>query len=121
MRPAVFIALFIFIQAACADIFDDGFTAYKSQDYATALALLRPLSEQGDIDAQYILGVMYYLGQGVSADYVQAYAWMYLASAQGHKNAYLVRERIAGKLTPEQIVEAKNLAQQWMAKNKKLE
>jgi TPR repeat protein len=118
MKPIVLLLLFVLVQGVYADAFDDGFAAYKQQDYATALALFRPLAAQGDIDAQHNIGIMYYLGQGVAPDYVQAYAWLYLASAQGHKNAYLVRERIAGNLTPEQIAEANKLAQEWMAKNK---
>ena len=30
---------------------------------------------------------MYYSGQGVLEDSIQAYAWLYIASVNGHKNA----------------------------------
>jgi hypothetical protein len=36
--------------------------AYDSKDYATAMRLWRPLSEQGDASAQFYLGVMYQNG-----------------------------------------------------------
>lgn len=118
MKPIVLILLTVLFQGATADSFEDGFTAYKNQDYVTALALFRPLAKKGDRDAQHNLGVMYYLGQGVSQDYVRAYAWMHLSAGQGHKNAYWVQERIAAKLTQEQIAEAENLARGWMEENK---
>jgi uncharacterized protein len=44
--------------------------AHKRGDYATALRLIRPLADQGDADAQNILGLMYYSGRGVPQDYV---------------------------------------------------
>ena len=49
-----------------AQDFQKGFRAYKSGDYATALREWRPLAEQGNADAQYNLGVMYYNGKGVA-------------------------------------------------------
>lgn len=114
MKPIVLLLLFVLVQGVYADAFDDGFAAYKKQDYATALALFRPLAAQGDIDAQHNIGIMYYLGQGVSPDYVQAYAWIHISAARGHKNAYKVKQRIASKLTPKQIADAEILAQEWM-------
>jgi hypothetical protein len=41
---------------------------------------------------------------------------MHLSAGQGHKNAYRVRERIAAKLTPEQIEEAEDFARDWTNK-----
>jgi TPR repeat protein len=46
--------------------------AHKRGDYATALRLIRPLADQGDADAQNILGLMYAQGRGVPQDYVVA-------------------------------------------------
>ena len=39
--------------------FQNGFTAYKSGDYATAPREWKPLAEQGDTDAQGNLGELY--------------------------------------------------------------
>jgi len=38
---------------------DDAFAAYQKGDYKTALTLMRPLAEKGDVKAQYNLGAMY--------------------------------------------------------------
>ncbi len=50
----------------------EGLAADKRGDYATALREWRPLAEQGDSDAQFNLGLMYYNGQGVAQNYAKA-------------------------------------------------
>ena len=46
--------------------FDKGAAAYKRGDFETALAVFRPLAENGDARAQSILGLMYSYGEGVT-------------------------------------------------------
>ena len=41
------------------------------------------LAEQGDVDAQFTLGVMYAIGQGVLQDDAEAVRWYRLAADQG--------------------------------------
>lgn len=67
-------------------------------------------AEQGDIIAQYALGVMYKKGVGVPQNYKQAYIWFSLAAAQGHKNAEKKRDLIERKLTTRQLGYAQDLA-----------
>ena len=67
--------------------FETGMDAYNRGDYATVLNELRPLVEQGDAVAQNNLGAVYYNGQGVPQDYVQARQWFEKAVAQGDANA----------------------------------
>ena len=57
------------------DDFQDATDAYNRQDYETAYKLILPLAEQGDADAQGILGSMYRSGLGVSQDYQEAAKW----------------------------------------------
>jgi uncharacterized protein len=61
-----------------------GFAAYGSGDYATALREWKPLAEQGDAIAQYLVGVMYDEGQGVPQNYWTALKWYTLAAEQGN-------------------------------------
>ncbi len=51
------------------------------------IAELRRTAEQGDIDAQAKLGMMYYLGKGVPKDYTEAFTWLSLAAEQGNSSA----------------------------------
>ena len=80
------IALALAVPVAAQDI-DAGFEAYQRGDYAAALREYRPLAEQGNASAQYNLGVMYVLGQGLPQDYANAVTWFRNAAARGHANA----------------------------------
>ena len=48
------------------------------------MAALRTRAEQGDAEAQFLLGVMYDDGRGVPQDAVEAVRWYRLAAEQGH-------------------------------------
>ena len=66
---------------------DKGYKAYKDGDFETALYNFRPLAAQGDAYAQYVLGVMYAMSQGVMRDDKRA-AELYRKSAeQGFSDA----------------------------------
>ncbi len=67
---------------------------------------------------------MYYNGHGVPQGYVQAHMWFNLAAARydtifqskPHDLAASNRNRVAAKMTPEQIAEAQKLAREWKSK-----
>ena len=64
-----------------------GWAASQAGDYATALKEWKPVAMQGHAQAQYNLGVMYRVGQGVLQDYKEAVKWYKLAAKQGHASA----------------------------------
>lgn len=66
--------------------------AYQRQDYWTAAQMLRPLAYQGNADAQYALGYMYYYGRGVERNRGFAMSWFGEAVRLGHEKA---REALA--------------------------
>ena len=74
---------------AWADAFEDGVAAYEKKDYKTALKKFTPLANQGNADAQFNLGVMYDVGQGVVQDHKQAMRWYTLSAEQGNASAQL--------------------------------
>ena len=63
--------------------FDDGWVVYTRGEYEAALNIWLPLAEQGDVDAQYYLGLMYNVGEGVAADNAEAVRWYRRAAEQG--------------------------------------
>ena len=67
--------------------YNKGWDAYDSGDYATALREFKPLAEQGDADAQSMLGWMYRKGHGVPQDDKTAVKWYILAAEQGDSSA----------------------------------
>jgi uncharacterized protein len=84
----VFTFLFLFGSSPVyADDFKDGLNARDRGDYKTAIEKLKPLAEQGDALAQYNLGLMYYIGLGVTLDLKEAVKWYRLAAEQGHARA----------------------------------
>ena len=48
---------------------------------------LKILAEQGDAEAQFNLGNIYYTGEGVTQDYELAFEWYQKAAHQGHTKA----------------------------------
>lgn len=66
---------------------DDGVAAHRKGNYATALQVFRPLAEQGDVRAQYNLGLMFEKGQGIPQDDKEAATWYMKAAYQGFMHA----------------------------------
>lgn len=86
MRVVAIGCTFAVVLLACpalAGDFEDGMTAYERKDYAKALPLLRKAADQGVASAQFNLGVMYLVGQGVTRDDKQAVSWFRKGAAQG--------------------------------------
>src|SRR5436190_14425844 len=73
--------------AAVAGPLEDARAARDRGDDATALRLIRPLADQGNADAQYILGIIYFAGQGVPKNGAEAAKWFRLAADQGNADA----------------------------------
>ena len=65
----------------------DGVATRERSDYTEELRLWRLPAEQGDVEAQTYLGVMYYKGRGVSQDYAEAMRWFRKAADQGDVEA----------------------------------
>lgn len=64
-----------------------GEEAYASGDYDLAFQEFTKAAEQGDINAQYNLGVMYEHGHGVEQSDLKAGEWYQLAADNGHPEA----------------------------------
>ena len=89
-----------------------------SRDYFEAAKWFRRCAEQGDTPCQVQFGLLTHRGLGVSQDSVQALMWYNVAIWQG---GYSVESRgkIAILMTPDQILEAKRLALEWIATHPK--
>jgi TPR repeat protein len=64
---------------------------------------------------------LYYDGQGVLQDYVQAHLWMNLAASRAkgdyQKKYANARDLVAGKMASQQISEAQRRAREWKPKS----
>ncbi len=85
MRSAFAGALVAIVVAAPAmAAVKDGVDAWQRGDYASAVAIWRPLAEGGDGDAAFNLAQAYKLGRGVPTDLGQAKTWYGKAAQAGH-------------------------------------
>lgn len=62
-------------------------SAYKRKDYAAALKEFTPAAQQGNAEAQYYLGKMYLIGQGVRTDRQRAIKLFKASANQGNADA----------------------------------
>ena len=72
---------------ACGN--DDPRLAFDRGDYASALSLSRAGAERGDAAAMNLLGIQYYLGAGITRDFVAARRWFEKAAWAGNHEAQL--------------------------------
>jgi len=88
-----------------------------TRDYEQALELISRAAEQGLAGAQSQLGSMYFKGEGVPKDNVQAYKWFGIAAANDAAYANRLLSVLEEVMDPEQIEEAQELATQWLVEH----
>ena len=67
--------------------FAAGDAAYKLGNYGNAAPFYRKAADQGHALAQFSIGLMYDIGQGVQQDYTQALSWYIKAAERGNAKA----------------------------------
>ena len=87
--------------------------AYDGGDYVAAFSESMADAARGDGDAQYLVGFLYFRGEGVAVDLVRAYLWFSLAADQGDRFAMDELAGLARRMTAAQISEAEALARDW--------
>ena len=101
------LALALFGEAMAGSL-EDGEAAYQRRDYETAVRLWRLAGDEGNVYAQFNLGLLYSSGQGVPQDYAQALMWFRKAADQGadHAQVYLGGMYHDGQGVPQDYVRA---------------
>jgi len=87
IRTLLVMLMLSFSHAVIADNYEDGLEAHDKGDFETALRLWTPLAEQGDIEAQFNLGMLYADGKGVAQNYKTAVKLFMLSAEQGDADA----------------------------------
>lgn len=86
-RSNVVIAAILLVLAPAVSAWADfasGLRAYEQHDYATALRIFKA---DGSADSAYLLGIMYYKGEGVKPDKGEAVKWVRRSAEKGHVRA----------------------------------
>ena len=95
-----FVCFSLFLLQACAAYtpfgafdtdsdFDKGITAFNAGNFTTARDYLTPAAENGNPDAQYILGLIYLNGLNGAVNPYDAEKWLEAAANQGHTPAQI--------------------------------
>lgn len=97
-----------FVFAFTCPVLADFYEALKKGDYETAFKEAKTLAEQGDVGAQYNLGVMFDKGQGVPQNNNEAFKWFKKAAEKGDAGAQynLGRMYVKGENVPQNYVQA---------------
>jgi uncharacterized protein len=66
-------------------------------------------AQNGDVDAQYGMGLIYAEGRGVAPDLVNSYYWLSRAIAQGDRGARTLLPVVAISMSQEQVEQARQL------------
>lgn len=112
--PVLLFSCFLLWSAsALAADFGGAMQLYQKGDYSNALKEFSILANQGDADAQFILGDMYANGQGTEKDGVTAYMWYDIAARNGANGADAIRDDYGTGLSPAEIDKAKQMAGEW--------
>lgn len=81
------LAIVLSVYSTMAADIESAKDAYRRGDDVLASHRYRQLAEQGDPEAQYLLGKMYHYGQGVDRDYSAAVKWYRAGADQGYTKA----------------------------------
>ncbi|WP_367849082.1 tetratricopeptide repeat protein [Rhodoferax sp. WC2427] len=92
----------------------EGLAAYDKAEYSTALKELTPLAEKGNAQAQYRLGKIFNLGQGLPPDKKEAAKWFHMAAQQGLAEAQGALGYLC--LVGEGVSQNSDLALEWTRK-----
>jgi TPR repeat protein len=84
-----------------------------TQDFINAAKWYSRAAEQGNISSMDGLGSLYLDGHGVPQSLVEAYKWFNLAAVSGEQTLISKRDKLAGKLTANQLAEGQKLASDW--------
>lgn len=94
LAVGAFVLLLCTSTAVRADPYSDGLVALLNGDYASALRLLRPLAEEGNLGAASMVGGMYLGGFGVEKDCGKAESLIGHAADGGYPRAQYLMGRI---------------------------
>ncbi len=90
-----------------------GFVHYSQNDIDGTTEWWGRAAEAGDEQAMFSLGFIFAEGDRAPRDPVQAHMWYDLAAAHGSAEAAYKRDQLAGRMSADQLAEARRLAQAW--------
>ena len=75
-------------------------------------------AENGEVDAQFQIGVFLARGDGVEQDVVEGYKWLNLASLGSHEGAKTARTELLKQMRPDAVTEAQKRSGEYIARQR---
>ena len=98
-----------------------GFLFHKglgvTQDDAQAATWFVQAAEQGQAEAQLLLGTLFFFGKGVPQSYVSAFAWWDIAETCGQSDASECRDVALEHLTPDETAQSFKIVTDWLGRH----
>ena len=91
----------------------------RHQNQKESVKWYRLAAEQGHVQGQLNLGLMYGTGEGLVKDLVYAYMWMHISAGSGDARAIAAKKRVAKVMTQSQLELARVLAEECVQKEYK--
>lgn len=100
------------------DLLSDARESLNDGDAEEALELALKAANKGNLaEAQFLVGNMYFNGQGTEKDLVKAYTWTTLSNIYKVEGSRQLLNRIYRQLSPEQRAESKAAVKAFLAKH----
>lgn len=96
--------------------FDSALKLYNKNNFPEAFYAFKNLAYIGDKSSQFNLGVMYFRGEHVEQDTIEAYAWMNVAAENGDESFIRTSEILFKRLTEKEKHAATGHAKRYMQK-----
>jgi len=98
-------------QDALEQQLEQGRAAMRSNDWATAMRVLSPLANQGEMEAQCLVALLHHKGYGVPQDFTEGVRWYTRSALQGWPDALfmLAETYYKGEGVPEDLQKAADL------------
>ena len=88
-----------------------------AQDDAQAAAWFAKAAEQGQAEAQLLLGTLFFFGKGVPQSYVVAFAWCDIAGTNGQSDASECRDVALEHMTADEMAQSFKLVTDWLGRH----
>ena len=90
--------------------------SFAGADDNASLEKMRQTAEQGNVEAQLEIGILYEFGFNMPKNNVTALAWYLRAAEQGNALAVKRRDLLKSRMTPDEIDAAQKLSSELIAK-----
>ncbi len=116
LRTFLVLSSILFFCSSATATFNNALKLYEKKNYPEAFYAFKNLAYVGDKSSQFNLGVMYFRGEHVEKDGIEAYAWMHVSSEEGDEKFLRLKNLIYKKLSEKEQNAAASLSEQYIKK-----